>query len=97
MREIEELRAIAISMGKPLEKLLYEMLSDAMNDNDRLNNIINNNKILQERLDNAIEKLESLIIFWKKYSPVDNYMQVEQFKAVIDILNGDSDDKKENI
>lgn len=46
----------------------------------------------KERNKNAIEKLEALIVFWKKYNPIDNYMQVEQFKGVISIL-----EDKENI
>ena len=46
----------------------------------------------KERNENAIEKLEALIAFWKKYNPIDNYMQVEQFKGVISIL-----EDKENI
>lgn len=35
-RSIEELRAIAVSMGKPLETLLYDMLKDAMTENAEL-------------------------------------------------------------
>lgn len=50
------------------------------------------NKDLQQRIDNATDRLEALIIFWKKYNPVDNYMQVEQFNSVIDILNGGIND-----
>ena len=41
----------------------------------------------KERNENAIEKLEALIVFWKKFNPIDNYMQVEQFKGVIEILD----------
>ena len=40
----------------------------------------------KERNEKAIERLEALIVFWKKYNPIDNYMQVEQFKGVISIL-----------
>lgn len=43
---------------------------------------------LQERIDNATERLNTLIEFWKKYNPIDNTMQVEQFKGVINILGG---------
>lgn len=43
---------------------------------------------LQERIDNATERLNTLIEFWKKYNPIDNTMQVEQFKSVINILGG---------
>lgn len=45
---------------------------------------------LEKRIENAIDRLEALIIFWKKYNPVDNTMQVEQFKGVIGILKGDN-------
>ena len=40
MKSLEELCNIAISIGKPLEHLLYEMLVDAMNEIDRLNGVI---------------------------------------------------------
>jgi hypothetical protein len=42
----------------------------------------------ETRIDNAIERLNTLIEFWKKYNPIDNTMQVEQFKSVINILGG---------
>lgn len=45
-------------------------------------------KQLKERIDNATERLNTLIEFWKKYNPIDNTMQVEQFKGVINILGG---------
>lgn len=38
MENIEELRAIAVSMSKPLDKLLYEILSDAMKELDQYKN-----------------------------------------------------------
>lgn len=44
--------------------------------------------LLEERIDNATERLNTLIEFWKKYNPIDNTMQVEQFKGVINILGG---------
>ena len=47
---------------------------------------------LQERIDNAVERLEALIAFWKKYNPIDNTMQIEQFKGVISILKGVKDE-----
>lgn len=55
------------------------------------------NKDLQQRINNATDRLEALIIFWKKYNPVDNYMQVEQFNGVIDILNGGTNDNVNRI
>lgn len=44
---------------------------------------------LSKRITNAIERLEALIVFWKKFNPVDNRMEVEQFKGVIEILKED--------
>ena len=52
------------------------------------NEIIKDIKELQGRIDNATERLNVLIEFWKKYNPIDNTMQVEQFKSVINILGG---------
>lgn len=43
---------------------------------------------LQVRVDNAIERLEALIVFWKKYNPIDKAMQIGQFDGVIEILKG---------
>ena len=51
-------------------------------------NVIKDYEILQERIDNATERLNTLIEFWIKYNPIDNTMQVEQFKGVINILGG---------
>lgn len=45
MRTIEELRTIANEMGKPLEILLYEMLSDAMKENEKYKS--NNKKAIE--------------------------------------------------
>lgn len=44
------------------------------------------NQQLKDRITNAIERLEALITFWKKYNPIDNTMQVEQFNGVISLL-----------
>lgn len=51
--------------------------------------VINN---LSDRIANAKERLNALILFWKKYNPVDNTMQLEQFNGVIKILDGDVDE-----
>ena len=51
-------------------------------------NVIKDYEILQERIDKATERLNALIEFWKKYNPIDNTMQIEQFKGVINILGG---------
>ena len=51
------------------------------------------NKQLKENVNNAIERLEALIIFWKKYNPIDNTMQVGQFEGVIEMLKGGNDEK----
>lgn len=48
---------------------------------------------LSERINNSIERLEALIIFWKKYNPIDNTMQVGQFEGVIEILKGETNEK----
>lgn len=48
--------------------------------------VINN---LSDRIIDSKDRLNSLIIFWKKYNPIDNTMQVEQFNGVIKILDGD--------
>ena len=63
IRDIEELRAIAIEMGKPLDKLLYEMLTDAMNENQELDKQLRTSAIFNEediRLDQTKEVFETL-------------------------------------
>lgn len=66
MRSIEELRVIANKRNQTLEALLYDMLADAMNENQELKKIINNiNKILNNQMNyyefvdivNAIEEV----------------------------------------
>lgn len=66
MRDIEELRDIANKRNQTLEALLYDMLADAMNENQELKKIINNiNKILNNQMNyyefvdivNAIEEV----------------------------------------
>lgn len=51
------------------------------------------NQQLKDRINKAIERLEALIIFWKKYNPIDNTMQVEQFNGVISLLKEDNKEK----
>ena len=46
------------------------------------------NEQLKERINNTTNRLNALIEFWKKYSPLDNTMEIEQFKSVIRILGG---------
>lgn len=58
----------------------------------KVEKLIKENKDLHQRINYATDRLEALIVFWKKYNPVDNYMQVEQFNGVIDILNGENND-----
>ena len=48
---------------------------------------------LSERINNSIERLEALIIFWKKYNPIDNTMQVGQFEGVIEMLKGETNER----
>ena len=50
--------------------------------------LLKRNEELKRRNKEAIERLKALIVFWTKYNPVDHQMQVEQFKAVINILQG---------
>ena len=51
------------------------------------------NQELKDRINNAIERLEALITFWKKYNPIDNTMQVEQFEGVISLLKENNKEK----
>ena len=63
IRDIEELRSIAIEMGKPLDKLLYEMLTEAMNENQKYKEVIFKIKMIisarikeyQKKIDNEID------------------------------------------
>jgi len=48
MRTIEELREIANEMNKSLENLLYDMLSDAMKENERIRTELNALKMSEE-------------------------------------------------
>lgn len=48
MRTIEELRTIANEMNKSLENLLYDMLSDAMKENERIRTELNALKMSEE-------------------------------------------------
>lgn len=50
--------------------------------------LIKRNEELKRRNKEAISRLKALIVFWTKYNPVNHQMQVEQFKAVINILEG---------
>ena len=73
-RRIEELKQ-AKKVSKQIQK-------------ERNKRLRKENELLKERIDNATERLNILIEFWKKYNPIDNTMQVEQFKGVINILGG---------
>lgn len=73
-RRIEELKQ-AKKVSKQIQK-------------ERNKRLRKENEQLKERIDNATERLNALIEFWKKYNPIDNTMQVEQFKGVINILGG---------
>ena len=73
-RRIEELKQ-AKKVSKQIQK-------------ERNKRLRKENELLKERIDNATERLNTLIEFWKKYNPIDNTMQVEQFKGVINILGG---------
>lgn len=73
---------------KAIEHLLLE--NKIQQDTIKTQKCVINN--LSDRIKNAKDRLNSLIIFWKKYNPVDNTMQVGQFDGVIKMLNGDSND-----
>lgn len=80
-------------------KLFYDVDKDIVNiiqtlqqENEKLNHYKLLYQKVKERNDLGIERLEALILFWKKYNPVDNHMQVEQFKGVIDILRGENNE-----
>ena len=73
---------------KAIEHLLLE--NKIQQDTIKTQKFVINN--LSDRIKNAKDRLNSLIIFWKKYNPVDNTMQVGQFDGVINILDGDIDD-----
>lgn len=73
---------------KAIEHLLLE--NKIQQDTIKTQKCVINN--LSDRITNSKDRLNSLIIFWKKYNPIDNTMQVEQFDSVIKILNGDSNE-----
>ena len=73
---------------KAIEHLLLE--NKIQQDTIKTQKCVINN--LSDRIKNAKDRLNSLIIFWKKYNPVDNTMQVGQFDGVINILDGDVDE-----
>lgn len=73
---------------KAIEHLLLE--NKIQQDTIKTQKCVINN--LSDRITNAKDRLNSLIIFWKKYNPIDNTMQVEQFDGIIKILDGDVDE-----
>lgn len=76
---------------RDVEAIKHILLENQLQ-HDKINELKIKLSAREEINKNAIERLESLIIFWKKYNPVDNHMQVEQFNGVIDILNGGTND-----
>jgi len=66
---------------------ILEDREDLRKENARLKNN------LKEKIETAIDRLEALIIFWKKYNPIDNTMQVEQFQELINLLKGDEENE----
>lgn len=82
--------------NKEIEQLQQELtnLKAIEKEHQRMNGELREeNKQLKENVNNAIERLEALIIFWKKYNPIDNTMQVGQFEGVIEILKGETNEK----
>ena len=43
---------------------------------------------LKERIDKTIELVNSLIIFWKKYTP-DNTMEIRQLENILSVIKGE--------
>lgn len=101
-RRIEELKQ-AKKVSKQIQKernkklkeeneRLKERIEYLERSNDRREETIiylgEENIDFETRIDNATDRLNVLIEFWKKYNPIDNTMQVEQFKSVINILGG---------
>lgn len=82
IRDIEELRSIAIEMGKPLDKLLYEMLTEAMNENQKYKEVI--------------DKVSSQIKLYGKYNGEKCTrgfsVMTADFNKLLDILKGDSNE-----
>lgn len=70
---------------KAIERLLLE--NKIQQDTIKTQKCVINN--LCDRITNSKDRLNSLIVFWKKYNPIDNTMQIEQFNGVIKILDGD--------
>lgn len=66
-RDIEELRGIAVSMRIPLEKLLYEMLCDAVETLDEIEKYIKSRNIQYEAVGEDL-----LNILEGDYEPFDN-------------------------
>lgn len=56
-RDIEELRGIAVTMGIPLEKLLYEMLCDAVKTLDEIEEYIKSRNIQYEAVGEDLLKI----------------------------------------
>lgn len=76
------------NMAKAYQNKEISLEEYAFNLANEYSRVCKSNYKLQERIDEAIERLNTLIEFWKKYNPIDNTMQVEQFKGVINILGG---------
>ena len=70
---------------KAIEHLLLE--NKIQQDTIKTQKCVINN--LSDRINNSKDRLNLLILFWKKYNPIDNTMQVGQFEGVIKILDGD--------
>ena len=43
---------------------------------------------LERRICNTSKRIEALIVFWKKYSPPDNTMEISQLEDLLKILEG---------
>lgn len=104
-RSVEELRAIAISIGKPLETLLYDMLKDAMTENAKLKKQLKDthlilidyqdleirNKEYKVQQQEFINYLEKEIVDCKAGSGQQYYAQ-EHLKTFKEIIGGNKDE-----
>lgn len=102
-KQLEYLRS-----GEYLNQLKFErnMLEDIVQNGEvskedkefidmthRNTELLEENQELKDRINNTVERLEALITFWKKYNPIDNTMQVDQFNGVISLLKEDNKEK----
>lgn len=75
---------------KAIEHLLLE--NKIQQDTIKTQKCVVNN--LSDRITNSKDRLNSLVLFWKKYNPANNFVQLEQFNEIIKILDGDVEEEE---